>query len=106
MAEIWDAYDGQFHKVAEAALVRGQPIPEGMGWAKALVDGGSAVYDGTQTEYFPEAVDAFRKMKEDLARAEKYIFMEYFIVEDGEAFRELEEIPASTRQRRSTPRAS
>ena len=29
-AEIWDAYDGQFHKIAEAALVRGQPIPEGM----------------------------------------------------------------------------
>ena len=69
-----------------------RPIPEGMEWAKALVDGGSAVYDGTQTEYFPEAVDAFRKMKEDLAQAEKFIFMEYFIVEDGEAFRELEEI--------------
>lgn len=29
-AEIWDAYDRQFHRIAEAALVRGQPIPEGM----------------------------------------------------------------------------
>ena len=31
-------------------------------------------------------------MKEDLQKAEKFIFMEYFIVEDGEAFHELEEI--------------
>ena len=31
-------------------------------------------------------------MKKDLEKAEKFIFMEYFIVEDGDAFHELEEI--------------
>ncbi len=30
MAEIWDAYDRQFHKIEDVQLVRGQPIPEGL----------------------------------------------------------------------------
>lgn len=69
-----------------------QLVPEGMAWSRALVCAGSPVYDGTRVDYFPEAVDAFRKMQEDLEQAEHFIFMEYFIVEDGEAFRELEEV--------------
>ena len=67
-------------------------VPEGMEWCRALADSGEAVYGGTRTEYFPEAADAFRSMKADLEQAERFIFMEYFIVEDGEAFREIEEI--------------
>ena len=50
------------------------------------------VYENTGVDYFPEAVEAFEKMKEDLRKAENFIFMEYFIVEDKSAFRELEEI--------------
>ncbi|MBR5446060.1 MAG: NUDIX domain-containing protein [Clostridia bacterium] len=30
MAEIWDAYDRQFHKIENVALIRGEPVPEGM----------------------------------------------------------------------------
>ena len=65
------------------------PIPPGMAWCRPL---GCPVYGGTKTEYFPEAADAFEKLKRDLERAKKFVFMEYFIVEDGEAFREIEEI--------------
>ena len=65
------------------------PIPAGMEWSRGL---DCPAYSGTAAEYFPEAVQAFRRMKEDLEKAEKFIFMEYFIVEDGEAFHELEEI--------------
>ncbi len=50
------------------------------------------VYDGTQVQYFGEAVDAFEAMKEDLRKAKHFIFMEYFIVEDGSSFREIQKI--------------
>ena len=53
---------------------------------------GAPVYDNTRVEYYAEAVDAFEDMKKELEKAEKYIFMEYFIVEDASSFRELQEI--------------
>ena len=53
---------------------------------------GYPVYGNTQVTYYPEARDAFRAMKEELEQAERFIFMEYFIVENGASFRELEEI--------------
>lgn len=53
---------------------------------------GYPVYTNTQVTYYPEAKTAFQAMKEDLEKAERFIFMEYFIVEDGSSFRELEEI--------------
>ena len=53
---------------------------------------GYPVYTNTQVTYYPEAKTAFQAMKEELEKAERFIFMEYFIVEDGSSFRELEEI--------------
>lgn len=41
------------------------------------------IYDGTEVTYFPLGEDKFKKMLEELEKAEKYIFMEYFIVEEG-----------------------
>ena len=41
------------------------------------------VYGGTQTEYFPLGEDCFARMLEELKKAERYIFLEYFIIEDG-----------------------
>ena len=53
---------------------------------------GHPVYANTQVTYYPEAKTAFQAMKEELEKARRFIFMEYFIVEDGSSFRELEEI--------------
>lgn len=53
---------------------------------------GYPVYENTCVKYYAEAVDAFRDMKEELEKAENFIFMEYFIVEEESSFRELEEI--------------
>ena len=53
---------------------------------------GYPVYENTTVKYYPEAVEAFQDMKRQLEKAENFIFMEYFIVEDKSAFRELEEI--------------
>lgn len=53
---------------------------------------GYPVCTNTGVRYYAEARDAFRDMKEELEKAERFIFMEYFIVENGASFRELEEI--------------
>ena len=44
----------------------------------------SSAYDGTKTEYFPVGEDFRDRLLADLERAEKYIFMEYFIIKKGE----------------------
>ncbi len=41
------------------------------------------VYNRTQVTYFPIGEDKFTAMLEELKKAEKYIFMEYFIIEEG-----------------------
>ena len=44
---------------------------------------GFPVYDNTETEYFPLGDLAYVRMLEELKRAEKYIFLEYFIIGQG-----------------------
>ncbi len=53
---------------------------------------GSPAYGNTTVTYYPEAAEALEAMKADLERAEHFIFMEYFILEDREAFAQLREI--------------
>ncbi len=47
---------------------------------------------GTDVRYHSFAVHGFEQLKQDLERAQRFIFMEYFIVEDDRAFREILEI--------------
>lgn len=53
---------------------------------------GMPVWGNTATRYYGETLDALEDMKRDLEAAEKFIFMEYFILEDGEAFSQIREI--------------
>lgn len=41
------------------------------------------IFDKTQVTYFPIGEKKFTAMLEELKKAEKYIFMEYFIIEEG-----------------------
>ena len=41
------------------------------------------VYQNTEITYFPLGEDKFEEMKKQLKKAEKFIFLEYFIVEEG-----------------------
>ena len=50
------------------------------------------VQDGTAVTYYPEGKLALEALKEALEQAESFIFMEYFIVEDGSAFREIRDV--------------
>jgi cardiolipin synthase len=45
--------------------------------------GSFPLYDRTSVTYFPIGEEKFRAMLEELEKAEKFIFMEYFIVEEG-----------------------
>ncbi len=53
---------------------------------------GYPVYANTAVTYYGDCADALEAMKTDLEKAERFIFMEYFIVSEGTAFRELLDI--------------
>ena len=44
---------------------------------------GYPVYDNTETEYFPLGDLVYPRMLEELQKAEKYIYLEYFIIGEG-----------------------
>ena len=41
------------------------------------------IYNNTEVTYFPMGEDKFSAMLEELKKAEKFIFMEYFIIDEG-----------------------
>lgn len=45
--------------------------------------GGFPIYENTDVTYFPTGQDKFERLKEELKKAESFIFLEYFIVEPG-----------------------
>ncbi len=50
------------------------------------------VYDNTEVTYFPLGEDKFEAMLKELERAERFIFMEYFIIEEGYMWGKILEI--------------
>lgn len=53
---------------------------------------GCPVYKNTHTEYFPLGDDVYPRMLEELEKAEKYIFLEYFIIGPGKMWDSILEI--------------
>lgn len=51
--------------------------------------GGFPIYQNTKVSYFPLGDDLFRELKRQLSQAERFIFMEYFIVERGVMWDEI-----------------
>lgn len=56
------------------------------------------VYDRTSVTYFPLGEDKFNEMLLQLKKAEHFIFMEYFIIEEGHMWGEILEILAEKAQ--------
>ncbi|MBO4323643.1 MAG: PLDc N-terminal domain-containing protein, partial [Clostridia bacterium] len=57
---------------------------KGLGIVKYLKSATSLpVFSNSFTEYYPTCEKFYKKLKEELSKAEKYIFMEYFIVQEG-----------------------
>lgn len=47
------------------------------------MDSNAEVYDQTDSQFFANGEEMWQQMLEDLKRAEKFIFLEYYIVEEG-----------------------
>lgn len=52
----------------------------------------SHVFTGTAQQYFPLGEDMHPQLLSDLRKAEKFIFMEYFIIEEGKFWNSILEI--------------
>ena len=50
------------------------------------------LYAGTQSEYYPLGENFFERFLEQVRNAQKYIFMEYFIIEEGEMWNQTFDI--------------
>ena len=50
---------------------------------------GFPVYGNTRQEYFPSGETFFNRVLEDLEKAQKYIFMEFFILKEGQMFNSI-----------------
>ena len=50
------------------------------------------VFTNTKQEYFPLGEDMYQRMLEDIVTAEKFIYMEYFIIEEGKFWNSILEI--------------
>ena len=50
------------------------------------------IYKGTSSHFFPSGEELFADMREELMQAEKFIFLEYFIIEPGELWDGILEI--------------
>ncbi len=47
------------------------------------MDSNADVYDRTDSQFFSSGESMWQYMLEDLKKAEKFIFLEYYIVEEG-----------------------
>lgn len=52
------------------------------------------VYQNTEVRFFDDAAAGFEAQLAELAKAERFIFMEYFIIDEGAAFARLKEVLA------------
>ncbi len=55
-------------------------------------ESGYPVYDNTKTDFYPSGEEAFLAILQDLKRAKKYIFIEFFIIADGYMWDEIHKI--------------
>ena len=64
------------------------------GIVKSLLsmDHNADVYDGTASQYFALGEDMYAAILEDLKSAEKFIFLEYYIIEEGKMWNSILEI--------------
>lgn len=53
---------------------------------------GAPIYQNSKVEYFKVGEEVFEVMKNELNKAKHFIFMEYFIIDQGEMWSEIEKI--------------
>ncbi len=80
--ELKDCYYEKNDKEEQAALAAADPIvAKQVQMLTSIAD--TRVFCNTKTTYFSHGEQMFESMLEDLKKAEKFIYMEYFIIEEG-----------------------
>ena len=62
--------------------------------SRRLINDGYMLYDHTKVTYYEVGEKKLDALCEDLEKAEKFIFLEYFIINDGEIWRRIKDILA------------
>lgn len=89
-----EAMRSAYQKDDSAALENLEKVsPNACGQAKMLQRiANSHVFTNTAGQYFPLGEDMYPQLLADLRKAEKFIFMEYFIIEEGKFWNSILEI--------------
>lgn len=74
------------------SLARVSELAAGRAFSLIKDDGSAVVYRNTESTYFSSGEEFYASMLSALASAEKYIFLEFFIIEDGVMWRGIENI--------------
>ena len=90
-----DAMKSQAHSRDDSALFEAlqEEDPMAASQAKMLTNISEAsLFTNTKQEYFPLGEDMHRRMLQDLEAAQKFIYMEYFIIEEGKFWNSILDI--------------
>ncbi len=88
-------YEGHKYLPENSAVLKAleEESPSSAQIAKYLVSAGNyPVFNNTGVTYYPLGEQAWAAMLEDLKKAERFIFLEYFIIEEGKMWGEMLEI--------------
>lgn len=77
------------NREALAALAASDPLAAGKARAIIADDPLAELYIGTEAEYFPTGEEYFQRLLSDITSAKKYIFLEYFIIDEGSLWDEI-----------------
>lgn len=91
---ICDTGDGVFEeREVEFAMLKAEnPLAAGKAHAILNDDSVARLYKNTETEFFELGEDMYKRMLEDVAAAKRYVFLEYFIIENGKMWQGIHEL--------------
>ena len=95
MKRVYKSLDGESGVVRDAefsSLKHRDELAAGKAFAILNDDPLAKIYTNTESRVYSDAEEMFLQMLSDLKGAEKYIFLEYFIIEDGYMWQSILEI--------------
>ncbi len=93
--EILSRQEHRWPQQTSAAPALAQENPRAAAMASYVcANGGYPVWTDTDVTYFPLGEEKFQALKEALEQAERFIFLEYYIVDEGEMWGQILEILA------------
>ena len=92
-AQINDETKNSLHQSIEVINQLKEENPEALALSRYVNRSGCyPIYDKTDVKYFPLGEDKFKEMLIQLKNARKFIFLEYFIIDEGKMWGEILEI--------------